>query len=390
MTSDDAQLPSVIAPTEARGLVGNVFLILPLLIVLVVGAVFGHHCLVRERTNESLQVRARDLEVGTVWFQEEFQHTLPIRNTSVTRDVTIIGFRTAGCCLSVEPRSLVVPAGATVDIRVTLGLTPATSKEAALPSRSFSGRLAPVIRGGLAYYAGWAVQGKVRSLLVLKPREVWFGGANRPVLSASRSESLVITAHQAVDELEVRHGPCVESAVIKQDPGDSRRFQMEVLAGRSLTEGPFECRTWIAPKLPSGEWPPAVPLPVRGTVDPEFAAIPAIVDHGGVPHGESRERVVVLESRLGRSFRVAGVTVWSDEEVSVQPQTTSFATRHEFRVARLFRRDRNDRFSGDSMGGGGREVGFSIETPEGDSTTVTVGVRGYCMTGSEAAVARGG
>src|SRR5712691_6122205 len=68
-----------------------------------------------------LKVAAERLNFGITWEQPEFKWTVPIRNNS-DREIEIENFVKSCNCASIEPRSLVIPAGETRDVQLTFDL----------------------------------------------------------------------------------------------------------------------------------------------------------------------------------------------------------------------------------------------------------------------------
>lgn len=93
-----------------------------------------------------LVVADADLHFGEPWAQRGFQWTLPVRNVSAF-DVEVLEWEpSCGACTNVAPPSLVVAAGETRDVTVTLDLTKRRAVEGDAASYPFAVALRPIVK----------------------------------------------------------------------------------------------------------------------------------------------------------------------------------------------------------------------------------------------------
>lgn len=203
------------------------------------GLYWGQTHIVAGIENGYLKVAPERLDFGEVWVQDKFQWTLPITNTS-SEPVEVLDIRSSCSCTSIEPTSLVIAPGATVDVKLTLDLTTLDPKEAAKDIRPFDMRVVPVIKGGLAQYTGWEVQGVVRNPLAFVPPSVDFGDDAVIQGKGSMTSGLVVevTAHASTKALAVE---CDQATIqVEKVNQQESRFRLTVRPHNELPAGPFK------------------------------------------------------------------------------------------------------------------------------------------------------
>lgn len=100
-----------------------------------------------EHVIDGLAVQAAALDLGEVWEQRDYVCNLPIRNR-IGQDVNVAEFAVSCQCLVVEPRTITIPPGETVTVRLTLNLAERAEKNIDLPERPLLVEVVPVFRGG--------------------------------------------------------------------------------------------------------------------------------------------------------------------------------------------------------------------------------------------------
>jgi hypothetical protein len=113
-----------------------------------------------------LEPATDSLQFGEVWEDTQFLWTVPITNRRA-QDIEIERFVTSCTCSQVEPRTLVIPAGQTREIRLTLDLISKRSQEAPWPVSDFEMSISPRVKGdeGGLSPIWWTIRGRVRSAI---------------------------------------------------------------------------------------------------------------------------------------------------------------------------------------------------------------------------------
>ena len=125
-------------------------------------------------SSEGLMIPPECLDLGEVWRQPDFRCNLPVQNPTAV-DADILDFATSCNCVSIEPRSLQVPAGQQATIRLKLDLTRSTINQGVTPIEDFRAEIFPRIKGRSIYHTGWTVRARVRRALTFTPPVADFG-----------------------------------------------------------------------------------------------------------------------------------------------------------------------------------------------------------------------
>src|SRR5579871_3793323 len=120
----------------------------------------------------SLVVDDGYLWFGEVWEDPEFVWKLPIRNTT-DREIHIPGFDASCSCLKIEPSSVLIPAGATEEVRLILNLVKA-QRQGNPDGRDFTVAIHPKISRRAASQRAWVVHGIVKTPFSIHPPVVDF------------------------------------------------------------------------------------------------------------------------------------------------------------------------------------------------------------------------
>lgn len=140
---------------------------------------------------DSLYIAPGHLDFGSVWESSTFSWVLAVENRG-EQDVDVEELAASCSCTSVEPRSSVIPAHQTRDVRLTIDLTQGRrsglSDSAGEP---FEMQIWPRIRGGAVSRDGghWVLRGTVRPLVSLRPTGVDLGDVSE--LSATATKRVV-------------------------------------------------------------------------------------------------------------------------------------------------------------------------------------------------------
>jgi hypothetical protein len=312
--------------------------------------------------NEGLIVSEAHLNLGEIWEDERLPWTLPVRN-STTADIEIIDFDSSCNCLAIEPRSLVIPAGETADLRLTLYLSNGLVDEAALPIRNVELKIVPRIRDHLPQQAGWTIRGRVRSAVSLAPRTVYCQIVQG---QPNASGTVLVTPHTRLAGLTVQCDPSKASVQQIRRQGDPARFELRITPLSALPEGAFRFPVIVQPIDTDGRPMPSLTLPVEGMVMEEVQAVPSSVLFGSRTVGEIATDTVLLQSLTGKRFEVEGMQVDS-EDVTVEPVVQANVVGMPFALRQRISRP------GHQL----RNVTFSIRTQDDRHLKISVPLSSY-------------
>ena len=296
------------------------------------GIYWGQTHIVAGIENGFLEVAPEHLDFGEVWVQDKFQWTLPITNTS-SEPVEVLEFRASCNCASIEPPSLLLAPGETVDVHLTLDLTTRNPEEAAKESRPFSVRIAPLINSGLAQYTGWEIQGQVRRPLLLDPPALDFPEGSLVRNEGFACRSVRVDSALPLKELRARCDETMARIEVEQLSDGPSQFSVTICPSTTLPIGRTEFSVMLEGVTKQGNILPAISLPVSVQVIADVYTVPEIVALGGIRVGEEITETVVLHSRRNRSFRIAEVrTDQKDVRVEKSDREQTFRV-----VVRAFR-----------------------------------------------------
>jgi hypothetical protein len=97
-------------------------------------------------TINGLAIEDAALDFGAVWVRPDFTHTLTIHNQR-SAPTEIQDFRASCGCISIEPRTLKIPARGSAEVRVAVDLTPRQAYEVAQTDRPFAVEIRPIWGG---------------------------------------------------------------------------------------------------------------------------------------------------------------------------------------------------------------------------------------------------
>lgn len=324
-----------------------------------------------------LAVDVSRLDFGEVSERPDFRWRVPIRNQTGA-DIEVADFATScKVCTSVEPSALVIPAGRSATVCLTLDLRPFSPRQLGKSRRPFVVHFAPVLSrpgrpqkvpacgsGDLELpQSSWKLQGVVQSRVTLDTVSVHFGEEaihGQP----NRARKVFATVHVPARGLEVSvANPDVASVRVGRPAGDGRRFELSITPRATLKPGPFDSGVAVYVIDPGGEHLPATVLRIAGRVRPEVHAVPERLPFGVQPVGTAVEGVVVLQAGPGVRFDVERVET-DGQGLRVQSVALDGAPK-----ARAFQITQQVTKEGDQAGA----VRFLVRTPRGPST-VTVDV----------------
>jgi hypothetical protein len=272
-----------------------------------------------------LVVESSSLDLGEVWEEPEYVHTLPVHNRG-SQEVKVTDIATPCGCVSVNPRSFSVSPSGSTQVAVTLDLTSRPQGALGQDVRPFSVEVHPLFTGTQLPRAtrGWTLTARVKSRVTLDALALNFG--ERPMQGVpAEPRSLVATVHVPCQRLEVAtRGGGVNANTRRLDPTGNRyeiTFTPDTIA---LPVGSFKATATVSVVTPSGETLFGARLPVEGTVRPELNLLPARLILGAKPVGETASGTLVLQGAAGNDLAVQQIETDSSD-VTVTPVAVEIA-----------------------------------------------------------------
>lgn len=254
-----------------------------------------------QRQAESRLVAAQ-LDFGEVWEDDKFRWTIPVTNEG-QESVTIKDFVSTCTCSGIEPRSLVIPAGETRDVRVTLDLRPTKDVRFDLAPFRFAIDVVPHLEAGKAK---WNLRGKVRPAVRFNRPVVDFG-LRSEWAAPWPAQRVAVLAAPEVAELTASSGNPAFQAEVMRSSEKKGRFELVVRPGKELPCENYTFEVLVTPKLSDGKALGPQRVAVRGSVVRDiYASTPQVV-FGARPVGETAEETLTLSSHVGQAFRVVRV-----------------------------------------------------------------------------------
>lgn len=284
----------------------------------------------RVSADAGLETDPKDLDFGSVWVQDAFAWTLPMRNTS-TEAIEIVDVVASCDCTSVEPTSLSIPPGASAQIRLTLDLTTSDPELAELPEREFSVDIVAVLKGDLPRRRVWRVGGLVRTPFRTALPRIDFGESLvRGWPFAPRSA--VVRCRDGFKGVKAACDPSLAAVTVAHSPDDPSAFEIQIAPCETLPVGEHQFNVLLTAL--SGERGPdvSVPLAIVAPVVDDVHCVPSFQHLGAGRIGESLERRFVLRSRTGRVFHVEKV-VSHCGDLRVDPSEGPLPEGQEFRLS---------------------------------------------------------
>ena len=236
-------------------------MVVGLLAVIAAGAI----CLVMFRSSSTIrsgpfEVEAKDLNLGEIWAQKDLQWRVPIRNTS-SEDAIIVDFKVSCECTTVDHKSLVVPAGSSVEMRLLLDLSSGYGIQASSEVRPLSVQILPILSGGVLPEKAWTLRGRVKSAFYLTPRRL---DIKDPIVRGGPPSAHVVRVHchQALKSLGVSCDKSLATAQLRDPRSKSGQYDVIVIPRSTLSAGKHEFDVTLSAVLASGESLPPVAFPV--------------------------------------------------------------------------------------------------------------------------------
>jgi hypothetical protein len=256
------------------------------------------------------------LDFGVVWNSQNFQWTVPIRNTT-DKAIQVTRVEGSCSCTAVKPTAFLLNPGERIGLKLAYNLASRAHEWVSGRPEPFEGTVVAHTGQDDRPIARWEIHGHVKNAFFTKPDELRF------------DESLVYGQpyQQLLASIDEQYG-----AVIVRSAGvDGRHFQVHVAPKATLDIGVHEFKVFLTAVLKSGERLPDVPVSVEAHVLHDLQILPSLAHFGDLKVGEAREETISLASRSGRNFDVASYTSAS-KDVSVVPLSRDQPESKAFRV----------------------------------------------------------
>jgi HYDIN/CFA65/VesB-like, Ig-like domain len=299
----------------------NLYINLTVLLLAATGAYWVGSNPARVRSKEGrLLVDLAALNFGRTWEDSAFKWDLPVRNPGAT-DVKIVTFATSCRCVSIEPQQLLVRAGETQYVHLTLDLHnlssgPAQAEEA-LFSSTIQGELAG-LHGETFRPVMWTIQGRVRRLFTVSPPVLTF---SHPLIEGEPfpSRDIQIVSHTRLSRLKASCEPDLGVLVLQPDAKDPLKYALRVRPKPDLQAGLFSFRVLLHPEALEGRLP-LFAIPVEGRVNTDLQLSPTFLQFATHRVGDRVREHVVLSSLSRKPFKIERI-VNGVPGVTVEPVT---------------------------------------------------------------------
>ncbi|MCI0739715.1 MAG: hypothetical protein L0Y72_11780 [Gemmataceae bacterium] len=268
---------------------------------------------------QGLTVDSKQRDFGEVWESKTFPWRLTVYNPN-SQDVEIQEFYTLCGCANVEPKTVVIPAGGKVDVRLTVDLTTAISREMdsledGSASRPFVVQVVPKVKSAPPIRNGWQVQGRVKRVLTVVPPSVEFEGR---MLRGEEfpSKTIRVRANVPLDQLGVESRPSILSVAIASSENNDKTFLLTISPKQDCPTGPFNARIYLRPVLNGSAIVEHI-VNVAGNVGHEVESLPPALHLGVKSLGQVAEGTVVLRAVRDKTFKVQRIET-STEHLTVE------------------------------------------------------------------------
>ena len=326
-----------------------------------------------------LVVAEKDLDIGEVWEQEAFPWKLTISNNT-KQDIEIERFLTSCGCISIEPASLMIPAGKQAPLQVTLNLTQNSGDN----SQPFNVDIRPLIGGQSQQTAAsnmpelrFTIHGRTRRLLRLSPGKVSFFGKKLFQGQTLPSKTVVASPTIPLDSLNATCPSSLAIVEVARPKEHPDHFELKVTPRDNLPVGPFHFDVRLEPVSKNARYPD-MRLPVEGQVSSDVQATPDSLVLGERRVGETVVEMITLRSESDTPFEVINVQTASDDTV-VEPATLSGIHEKAFRVAQKITKPGKQSSS----------ARFSLRSTSGRNSTVIMKVIYLGASGNAGQATRG-
>jgi hypothetical protein len=281
---------------------------------------------------EGLSVDPAALDLGEVWEDDAYVHTLLIRNDNPS-PVEVTRFFVSCGCAGVEPQSVSLAPGQTAEVHLKLDFARRTLNDLGRASRPFSVSVGPLLKssGTMMPSGGWELRAVIKSRVTLDKLSLHFG--DEPIQNASPlTRKVHATVH--VPDTSLRVSAADNAVSWKIDPHADRPDEFDVAVSTNaavLKAGPFKTTLNIDVVTTEGDVLPGVKLPIAGTVRPEVRPVPASILLGVRRLGQVAEATVALQMPPGEQWDVERMEVDSPD-VKIEPVMADARSGKAYRV----------------------------------------------------------
>ncbi len=226
-----------------------------------------------------------------------------------TGEVDIEDFSSSCTCSSISPRSLVIPSGQTRTIRLTIDLTGHAPQYQDNSVHEFEVSLAPRIKTGSPRSSEvWAVRGRVRTVIQVKPSVVDLGRYSE-LAQPLPAGSVEVMVAEAVRSVATRSSTTQFHASLEPVGHTPGRRKLTVTPVGKLRVGPISSHVTLLSHGKEGRRLPPKEIRITGEVLPDVQASPPAVLFGAKMVGEKVEDTLTLRSLVGQPFRLERLRV---------------------------------------------------------------------------------
>ena len=244
------------------------------------------------------------LDFGEVWEDPQFRWALPITNHSA-QDVEIKRFLGSCNCSQIEPKTLIVPAGQTREVQLTIDLSPKEQGDIGSPVHDFEVGISPEV-SGVTSPVWWPIRGRVRSAIQCAPPFVDFGRI--PESSRYASQKTRITALVPLAKLSANStSPAFDVHIQPSAPETRDSFELVVTQRSMLPRGEIRCLISVTPELSNGQCLAAKKVEVRGRIVSDIEPSPSTLLFGACGLNTTATDTIRLRSSSRQPFTVKEV-----------------------------------------------------------------------------------
>jgi hypothetical protein len=286
------------------------------------GALFGvwqgQSRIVAESENARLEIAPEFLDFGEAWEQDAFPWTVSMHNPT-RRDIRISRFATSCDCTSIDPQSVTVPAGQSIDVRLTFDLSSPKSSDAQESPRPFSVRLVPTVADPLPPLKGWTIEGQVRRAYFVEPPRIAFGDSLIAGQPYEPQFAIVMTEIPLATLTAETDAPELARASLQPLSADSSTHELRVEPVDSVPVGFHRFHVLLNGVTARGEEIPTATLDILMRVVSDIQPVPGHAAFGSLGLRDSAEETVALSSRTDAGFEVVEVIDSPEDGVHVDP-----------------------------------------------------------------------
>ena len=243
-----------------------------------------------------------DLDLGEIWAQSDFQHSLSVRNDS-RRSIEVIDVLTTCECMTVTPPQVVIRPGESQKLHLRLDLLRgAPSSKPSVP-RSFTASVSPVTSNSGSATTTWKLHATVLDPMSYVPATVYLG--DRFPGAAFEPIVLALEAHARIRSLEATASDKRLRVSITQVPSKVQQFELSIEPVGPFDLGTFEIPITITPIHATKQRLPSIATRAVGTTKSPLVVLPNYVHLGAIRLGDSATAYATVSSLDGGPVSIA-------------------------------------------------------------------------------------